>query len=211
MNLTTRINKPEITGSLDWQISQTIDLINDQDEVVAKAEIEIITLNKHRGAKQSYDLLANENEATDWEIPLNLYFKWQNLATNVCESLNITPNIKKAQSHMLIEALSVLPEYRNKGVAKVLLKEIAKHHHKIQSITVLSLPMSLFVDVNECDDSSKEYYQQLELNNDKTTREDVTAFFNHLECLQFNVDESLLAEPLSFDIFISTPDKILAL
>ena len=212
MNLNIEFGKPQMKSSFDWQLIQEVNVLNEKNETIAKAELELITLNKHRDAAKSYAMIESEDEATDWELPLNLYFKGQNLSAKLCESLNIKPDIKKAKTHIMIEAISVSPSYRKQGISKFLLKEIAKHHHKIQSITVLSMPMNLFVDAAECEEEeNKVYYQQLDLNNDKTSRIDVADFFKQSGFIDFKVDEALLAEPLSFDIFITTPEKIAAL
>ena len=122
MNLTIEFKKPEISGAFEWQLCQEINVKNEKNEVIAKAEIELITINKHRDALGSYSLLADEH--TDWEIPLNLYFKGQNLTKDLCDQLDIIPDSKKAKTHILIEAISVLPEFRKQAVGQFLLKEI---------------------------------------------------------------------------------------
>lgn len=208
MNLTIDFKKPEIAGSFDWQVCQEINVSNKQGVIIAKAEIELITINKHRDALGSYALLADES--TDWEIPLNLYFKGQNLNANLCEQLSITPDNKKAKTHILLEAISVLPEYRKQTVGQYLLKEIAKHHAKVQSITVLSMPMDLFLDADECeDDSNKAYYHAADLQNKKLERDELAKFFTHSGFVEFAVDESLLEEPLPYQIFVASPQSIL--
>ena len=82
-NLTVTFNKPVIASDLDWQLSQEINVSTADGTVIAKAEIELITLNKHRDALASYELLDCE-EGSDWEIPLNLYFTKQNLSADLC-------------------------------------------------------------------------------------------------------------------------------
>jgi GNAT superfamily N-acetyltransferase len=208
MNLTVDFKKPEIAGAFDWQLCQEINVKNEQGDIIAKAEIELITLNKHRDAVGSYTLLANED--TDWEIPLNLYFKGQNLEQGLCEQLSITAETKKAKTHILLEAISVLPRYRRQAIGQYLLKEIVKHHQKAQSITVLSMPMHLFVDADECEDEGiKAYYQAADLQTEKVTIDDLTHFFTKSGFVDFTVDESLLAEPLPYQIFVGSPHSIL--
>jgi len=208
MNLTIEFNKPEIAGSFEWQLCQEINVRNESNEVIAKAEIELITINKHRDALGSYSLLAEEH--TDWEIPLNLYFKGQNLTKDLCEGLGIIPDSKKAKTHILIEAISVLPEFRKQAVGQFLLKEIAKHHAKAQSLTVLSIPMHQFVDPDECEDeSNKAYYQAADLQTIKTTTAELANFFTHSGFIEFEVDEALLAEPLPYQIFVASPQSML--
>lgn len=209
MPFTIEFNKPEIKGSFDWQLIQQVNVLNEDKVLIAKAEIELITLNKHRDALKSYTLIEGEDESTDWELPLNLYFKGQNLSQNVCHSLNITADVKKAKTHIMIEAISVLPSYRSQGVAKYLLQELAKNYSKVQSITVLTMPLKLFVDAEECEEkANKDYYQQLELQTDKTDRAQLREFFTHNKFIEYKVDEALLNEPLSFDLFITTPSKL---
>ncbi len=208
MNLTVDFKKPEIAGAFDWQICQEINVKNDKGDIIAKAEIELITINKHRDAMGSYTLLSNEE--TDWEIPLNLYFKGQNLTKDLCEALNITPDTKKAKTHILLEAISVLPEYRKQAVGQYLLKEIVKHHEKAQSITVLSMPMHSFLDADECEDETiKAYYQAADLQNLKVSADDLTNFFSRSGFIEFKVDESLLEEPLPYQILVASPQSIL--
>jgi GNAT superfamily N-acetyltransferase len=208
MNLTIDFNKPEIAGAFDWQLCQEINVKNDKGDIIAKAEIELITINKHRDAMGSYTLLANED--TDWEIPLNLYFKGQNLTTDLCKELNVTPDTKKAKTHILLEAISVLPQYRKQAVGQYLLKEIVKHHEKAQSITVLSMPMHSFLDAEECEDESiKAYYQAADLQNIKVASNELANFFTHSGFIEFTVDESLLEEPLPYQIFVASPQSIL--
>ena len=210
MSFTIKFLKPEMKGSYDWQLIQEINVLNEDSIVVAKAEIELITLNKHRDALKSYELIeAEEDGATDWELPLNLYFKGQNLTAKLCEELSIKPDIKKAKTHILLDAISVLPNYQKQGIAKLLLKAIAEHYPKIQSLMVLTMPLSLFLDADACElEASKIYYQQLDLQNDKTTREALSEFFQHCGFIEYKVDETLLNEPLAFDLFITTPDKL---
>jgi len=208
MNLTIDFNKPEIAGAFDWQLCQEINVRNEQGDVIAKAEIELITINKHRDALGSYTLLADEH--TDWEIPLNLYFKGQNLTKNLCEKLGITPDTKKAKTHILLEAISVLPEFRKQAVGQFLLKEIAKHHEKAQSITVLSMSMHQFVDPDECEDeSNKAYYKAADLQTAMVSTDELANFFTQSGFIEYEVDENLLAEPLQYEIFVASPQSIL--
>jgi GNAT superfamily N-acetyltransferase len=212
MSLQIEFTKPEIKSTFDWQLIQEINVLNEDNVIVAKAEIELITLNKHRDALKSYTLIDDEDGSTDWELPLNVYFKGQNLTAKLCEQLSIKPDVKKSKTHILLEAISVLPSYKKQGVAKLLLQAIAEHYPKVQSLTVLTMPLRLFLDAEVCEvEASKVYYQQLALQNDKTTREELCEFFKHCGFIEYKVDESLLNEPLSFDFFITTPDKLNAL
>ena len=209
MNLTIDFKKPEIAGNFDWQVCQEINVSNEQGEIIAKAEIELITINKHRDAVGSYALLSDES--TDWEIPLNLYFKGQNLNADLCKQLSITPDTKKAKTHILLEAISVLPQYRKQAVGQYLLKEIVKHHEKAQSLTVLSMPMNLFLDADECEeDDNKAYYHAADLQSKKLASDELASFFTHSGFVEFSVDESLLEEPLPYQIFVASPQSILA-
>jgi GNAT superfamily N-acetyltransferase len=208
MNLTFDFKKPEIAGSFDWQLCQEINVCNESGEVIAKAEIELITINKHRDASGSYELLSDDS--TDWEIPLNLYFKGQNLTKDLCEKLSIIPDTKKAKTHILLEAISVLPAYRKQKVGQHLLQEIAKHHAKAQSVTVLSMPMQQFVDADECEDEAiKAYYHNLDLPTEKLTAEALSNFFTNSGFVEFQVDEDLLEEPLPYQILVASPQSIL--
>ncbi|MGJ8692348.1 MAG: GNAT family N-acetyltransferase [Thalassotalea sp.] len=210
MNYSVIFNKPEVKSSFDWQLIQEVNVFDEKQKIVAKAEIELITLNKHREALKSYAIIEGDDEATDWELPLNLYFKGQNLSAELCESLAIIADVKNSKTHMLIEAFSVLPEYRKQGVAKFLLQSIAKEYNKVQSITVLSLPMPLFITPEDSEEeATKAYYQQLELASDETSLETLQAFFNHNGFIQYQVDETLLNAPLSFDLFVTTPSKLI--
>lgn len=209
MSLQVEFSKPEIKNTFDWQLIQEINVLNEDNTIIAKAEIELITLNKHRDALKSYALIDEQEGSTDWEIPLNLYFKGQNLTATLCETLSIKADVKKAKTHILLEAISVLPSYKKQGIAKLLLKAIAEHYQKVQSITVLTMPLSLFIDAEACEvETSKTYYQQLDLTNDKTTREELSDFFKQCGFVEYTVDEALLNEPLSFDLWISTPEKL---
>jgi GNAT superfamily N-acetyltransferase len=209
MSLQVEFNKPEIKSVLDWQLIQEINVLNEDNMIIAKAEIELITLNKHRDALKSYALIDEQEGSTDWELPLNLYVKGQNLTAELCEKLSVKPDIKKAKTHLLLEAISVLPAYRNQGVAKFLLAEIAKQYPKVQSITALTMPLALFIDAEQCEDEAvKTYYQQLELETDQTSNEQLSEFFNHNGFIQYSVDEELLNEPLAFSFYISTPEKL---
>lgn len=207
MNLTIEFNTPEIKSAFDWQLVQEINVKNDNNLVIAKAEIEIITLNKHRGADESYELLSQEG-ATDWEVPLNLFFKKQNVAADLVEKLQVKVN-DKAKDHMLIEAISVLPAYRKQGVAKFLLNEIAQHYAKVQSISVLSMPMNLFVDAQDCEtEENTAYYQAMNLTQDDLNDTQLSAFFKQSGFSHLAIDDSALTEPLSFKIFIASPQTI---
>ena len=210
MNYSVIFTKPEIKSAFDWQLIQEVNVVDDNNTVIAKAELELITLNKHRDALKSYALIEADDEATDWELPLNLYFKGQNVCADTCAALGINADVKKAKTHILIEAISVLPKYREQGVMKLLLSEIAKAHNKVQSITLLSLPMPLFINPEDSEEEvTKAYYQQLNLNEDNTTHESLKALFEHNGFIQYEVDESLLNAPLSFDLFVSTPSQLI--
>jgi len=207
MNLSIEFNKPEIKSAFDWQLAQEINLKNDDNQVIAKAEIEIITLNKHRGADESYELLSQQ-DATDWEVPLNLFFKKQNIAADLVEKFQVKIDAK-AKDHILIEAISVLPAYRKQGVAKFLLKAIAEHYSKAQSLSVLSMPMSLFVDAQDCEtEENKTYYQAMNLAADDLNHEQLTAFFEHSGFSYLAIDDSALAAPLPFKVFMASPKMI---
>ena len=45
MNLTIEFKTPVNSGSFDWQLTQEINVSNDNGDVVAKAEIELLTRN----------------------------------------------------------------------------------------------------------------------------------------------------------------------
>lgn len=207
MNLTIEFNKPEIKSAFDWQLTQEINVKNEDNQVIAKAEIEIITLNKHRGAEESYELLS-QLEATDWEVPLNLFFKKQNISADLVEKFQAKIDAK-AKDHILIEAISVLPAYRKKGVAKFLLNEIAQHYSKVQSISVLSMPMSLFVDAQDCEtEENKAYYQAMNLAGDDLNHEQLTAFFEQSGFGYLAIDDSALEAPLPFKVFMASPKTL---
>ncbi len=208
MKLTVEFTKPEIKNAFDWQLTQEINVKNDENQVIAKAEIEIITLNKHRGADESYELLSQQ-DATDWEVPLNLFFKKQNIAADLVEKLQAKVDAK-AKDHILIEAISVLPAYRKQGVAKFLLKEIAQLYSKVQSISALSMPMNLFVDAQDCETAeNKAYYQAMNLTEDTLNTEQLSAFFQQSGFSHLAIDDSALETPLPFQVFIASPKTIL--
>jgi len=212
MNLSIEFKTPVKTGSFDWQLSQEVNVSNEDGHVIAKAEIELLTLNKHRDAVASYEQLDSDDENVDWEIPLNLYFKGQNLSAELCNSLQITPNVKKAQTHIMLEALSVQPEYRKQGIGQYVLQELAKQYEKAQSITVLSMPMQLFVDPDNCiEEHNTAYYQSLDLVDKTSSQGELHDFFNKVGFIEYQVDEALLAEPLQFEIFVASPQSILKL
>ena len=204
MNLSIEFKKPEITASFDWQLSQEVNVKNEQNQVIAKAEIELITLNKHRNAAKSYEML-EQLGSTDWEIPLNLYFKGQNLNANLCKALAITPDTKKAKTHIMLEAISVHPEYRKQGVARYLISEILKHYNKAQSITAFSMPLNTFINAEDCqEEENKAYYQSLNLESETIAGEELAQFFKQTGFSEYQVDEALLAEPLAFKIFVAS-------
>jgi len=208
MNLTIEFNQAEIKSAFDWQLIQQINVKNDQNQVIGKAEIEIITLNKHRGADESYELL-NQQDATDWEVPLNLFFKKQNIAADLVEKLQVKVDAK-AKEHILIEAISVLPAYRKQGVAAFLLQAIAKNYPKVQSITALSMPMNMFVDTQDCDtEANTAYYQAMNLTQDALNADQLTAFFEQSGFRHLAIDDSALEAPLPFKVFIASPTTLL--
>ena len=210
MNLTTQFTKAQTQSGFDWQLSQEINVTDESGQVIAKAEIELITMNKHRDAIASYNLL-DAQEATDWEIPLNIYFKGHNLTNEYCDLLQVTADAKKAKTHILIEAFSVVPAYRKKGVAKYLLQEIAKQYEKIQSINVISMPLNLFLDPEFCEnENNASYYQALDLPNETIGRTELVSFFTKTGFSQVKLDESELTEPLPFDVFVASPKTIMA-
>lgn len=207
MNLSIEFSKPEIKNAFDWQLTQEINVKNDDNQVIAKAELDIITLNKHRGADESYELLAQAGP-TDWEVPLNVYFKKQNIAADLAEELKVKIDTK-AKNHILLEAISVLPDYRQQGVAKFLLSEIAQHYAKAQSISVLSMPMHLFVDADDCEiEENKAYYQALNLTSSDNNQEDLSSFFKQSGFIKVAIDDSALDEPLPFNIFVASPTTV---
>lgn len=209
MNLSITFKKPTVKGAYDWQLSQEINVSNEAGDVIAKAEIELITLNKHRDADKSFEML-DEQEATDWELPLGVYFKKQNLIAEYCEKLLVKPDTN-AKTHIMIEAISVQPAYRKQGVAKYLLNEIALHYPKVQSLNVMSMAMNLFVDLEFCNgEENTQYYTKLALENEAIANEELKAFFTASGFMQVEIDESLLAKPLPFELFIASPATIQA-
>ena len=208
MNLTVEFTQPEIKNAFDWQLVQEVNVKDDNNHIIAKAEIEIITLNKHRGADESYQLLSQQG-ATDWEVPLNLFFKKQNLAADLVEKLKVKVDAK-AKDHMLIEAISVLPAYRKQGVAKFLLQAIAEHYSKIQSIFVLSMPMHMFVDAQDCEtEENTAYYQAMNLTEDALDEGQLNTFFEQSGFSYLAIDDSALEAPLPFKVYIASPHTIL--
>jgi GNAT superfamily N-acetyltransferase len=209
MNLSIEFQKATIKGAYDWQLSQEINVSNEAGEVIAKAEIELITLNKHRDADKSFEML-DQQEATDWEIPLGVYFKKQNLIAQYCEKLLVKADTN-AKTHIMIEAISVQPQYRKQGIAQYLLNEITQHYPKIQSINVMSMAMKLFVDLEYCNgEANTQYYTNLALNNEVIANKELKTFFTASGFMEVEIDASLLAEPLPYDIFIASPATIQA-
>lgn len=207
MNFAIEFTQPEIKTCFEWQLSQDVNIKNEQGEVIAKAELDIITLNKHRGADESYALLL-EQGATDWEVPLNVYFKKQNIVADLAQKLAVKTDVK-AKQHILLEAISVQPQYRGQGLARLLLKAIAKHYAKAQSITVLSMPMPLFVDADDCEsEQNRIYYQALNLSADTTQASALATFFQHVGFIDVGIDDSALAEPLPFQVFIGSANTL---
>lgn len=207
MNLTIEFKKPEIKSAFDWQLAQEINVKNDNNDIIAKAEIEIITLNKHRGADESYELLS-QHDTTDWEVPLNLFFKKQNVSTDLVEKLKAKVDAK-AKDHILIEAISVLPGYRNQGVAKFLLAELVQSYNKVQSISALSMPMNLFVDAQDCESvENQAYYQAMNLSEDALNPEQLSAFFEQCGFHYLAIDDSALDQPLPFKVFMASPSTV---
>lgn len=209
MNLSIAFKKPTVKGAYDWQLSQEINVSNEAGEIIAKAEIELITLNKHRDADKSFEML-DQQEATDWEIPLGVYFKKQNLIAQYCEKLLVKPDTN-AKTHIMIEAISVQPSYRRQGIAQYLLNEIAQHYPKVQSLNVMSMAMNLFVDLEYCNgEENTQYYKNLDLESEAIANVELAAFFTATGFMQVEIDQSLLAEPLPYDIFVASPATISA-
>lgn len=207
MNLSIEFKTPVVKGSYDWQLTQEINVSIDGGEVIAKTEIELLTMNKHRDAKATV-LLLDEQEASDWEIPLHTYFKGQNISQSLCEELQVVSDTK-AKTHIMIEAISVLAAYRKKAVASYILKEIANKYPKVQSITVLSMPMNWFVDPQYCETvENTAYYNSLDLPNETIDLEELNVVFVKLGFTQISVDEELLVEPLPYEIFVASPASI---
>ncbi|WP_440873715.1 GNAT family N-acetyltransferase [Thalassotalea sp. PLHSN55] len=209
MNLSIDFLKPQIKSAFDWQLSQEINVLNEQNEIIAKAEIEIITLNKHRDATASLALLS-DGDYCDWTIPLTLCFHKQNLTADLCELLEVKADTK-AKSHILLEAISVMPQYRKQGIAKLLLTEIANKYPKVQSINLLSMPMHLFVEPEHCETPENQaYYQALGLSENSISADALIDCFNSLSFKSLAIDESELDEPLPYTIFIGSPNTVLA-
>jgi len=209
MDLSIDFQKPELKGAYDWQLTQEINVKNPAGDVIAKAEIELVTLNKHRDADKSYELL-DQQEATDWEIPFGVYFKKHNLIADYCEKLAVKADTN-AKTHIMIEALSVQPQYRTQGVAKQLLQAIAEHYPKAQSLNVMSMAMNLFVDLEYCNGpDNTQYYENLSLDQETIATEELNAFWGKVGFMQVEIDEKLLAEPLSYTIYLASPASILA-
>ena len=154
--------------------------------------------------------MLSQQDATDWEVPLNLFFKKQNIAADLVEKFKAKVDTK-AKDHILIEAISVLPAFRQQGVAKFLLNEIAQHYNKVQSISLLSMPMNLFVDAQDCEaEENKAYYQAMNLIDDALSQEQLTAFFEQSGFNYLVIDDSALEAPLPFKVFMASPNTITA-
>ena len=209
MDLSIDFKKPTVKSTLDWQLTQEINVKNKGGHIIAKAEIELVTLNKHRDAEKSYTLI-DAQEVTDWEIPFGVYFKKNNLINDYCEQLKVKPDTN-AKTHIMIEALSVQKNHRKQGVAAFLLQSIAEHYPKAQSLNVMSMPINLFVDIEHCEgEESTQYYTELDLLNEQTTNEDLDIFWTKSGFIPVHIDESLLAEPLSYSIYLASPASIIS-
>ena len=102
-----------------------------------------------------------------------------------------------------------MPEFRQQGVAKFLLQEIAKRYTKAQSISVLSMPMNLFVDADDCETPENQaYYQALNLATETMEQEALTAFLTQSGFITIAIDDSALDEPLPFKVFIASPQML---
>lgn len=210
MTFSIAFGKSSIKSEFDWQLCQEVNVCNEAGEVIAKAELELLTLNRHRDALESYELLSKDDEPCDWEILLNLFFKKHNLNAETCAKLGAKADPKKAQTHILVEAISVLPEYRKQGVSRLLLNAISETYPKAQSLSVLSMPMNLFVEAEHCETPENiAYYEALNLPNETIDAASLAAYFEHIGFIPLTVDEALLNVPLPYQMFMSTPSKLL--
>ena len=201
---TFSLQPPEIKANFEWQLCQELNVL-DGDQVIAKVELELLTINKHRNAQQSCEAL-EEVGATDWELPLNLFFKGHNLTADLCEKLSVKQESKKATQHIMLEAISVLPAYQGKGLGRDILNFLANEYSKAQSIWLMAMPMQLFIDAEECDlAEDKAYYQAMKLNEQTATSNEISAYFQKQGFELLNIDENLLAEPLPYEILVTSP------
>lgn len=208
MTLRFEFEQAEIKSQLDWQLCQDINVF-DGDMLVAKAEVEIITINKHRDAIKSYQALLALG-ATDWELPLNLYFKNQNLNAELCAQFAVKPEGKKACQHLLIEAISVHPDYQNKGIAKQLLAKLGETYSKAQSVWLIAMPISTFIDADECDEESDStfYSAVISAESNEATSESVAQVFERLGFEKQTISPELLAEPLPYELLVTVPSRL---
>ena len=87
---------PEIKANFEWQLYQELN-IYEGEQLIAKVELELLTINKNRNAKQSYEAL-EQLGATDWELPLHLYFKGHNINSELSEQLEVKQEVKKQRN-----------------------------------------------------------------------------------------------------------------
>lgn len=209
MSFSVEFGKSSIKSNFDWQLCHEVNVVTTDGKVIAKAELELLTLNRHRDALKSYQLLDESEEGDDWEVLLNIFFKGHNVNAETAEALAVKAEPKKAQTHMMIEAISVHPEFRQQGVARLLLKSIAEQYTKVQSISLLSLPMNLFVDADECEtEENAAYYQSLNLSDQSLSAETLSTCFAQLGFNAVTVEESVLNAPLPYQMFMASPAQL---
>ncbi|REL29436.1 GNAT family N-acetyltransferase [Thalassotalea euphylliae] len=205
---TFSLQSPEIKTNFEWQLYQELNVL-DGDQLIAKVELELLTINKHRNALQSCEAL-EELGATDWELPLNLFFKGHNVKADLSEQLSVKQESKKATQHIMLEAISVLPAYQGKGVGKAILNYLANEYSKAQSIWLMAMPMHFFIDPEECElAEDKAYYQAMKLTEQTATSSEISAYFQKQGFQSLSIDENLLAELLPYKILVTSP-KLLA-
>ncbi|REL26781.1 hypothetical protein DXX93_09475 [Thalassotalea euphylliae] len=199
----------EIKTNFEWQLYQELN-VYDGEQLIAKVELELLTINKNRNAKQSYEAL-EQLGATDWELPLHLYFKGHNVNSELSEQLAVKQESKKATQHIMIEAFSVLPSYQGNNLGNTILAQLAKEYPKAQSFWLMAMPMHYFIDPQACElEEDKDYYQAMDLTRDSASSQNIAGYFEKQGFIKLTIDEALLAEPLPYELLVASPHLLTA-
>jgi GNAT superfamily N-acetyltransferase len=140
-NLDIDVAKPkkydDMPGTGAWYKWHDVALLL-KGELIGRLVLETIGLTENRPAWKAFSAIDRFCQS-DWEIPLEC-FDEHHITAQLWGALNIIPKGRSSQQVMINE-VSILPEYRNKGLARALVKHVALLYPKSQAIWLIIGPL----------------------------------------------------------------------
>lgn len=193
-----KISKPtktDIPSTSKWLKKQSIE-VYDGEKIIAAIHVEVMLLTKKRCSITAFDIIDGWCQ-TEWETPF-LHMAENQIGDHLLYYFSIPYKSMASVRHVLINQITVHPDYRRLGIASKLVGMVASIYKKAQSVWLKVCPLNR----NPDDNDSKYIRAVCKAKNPK--RKTLISFYDRLGFI-LNENPKTTKHPF----MIGLPDKII--